>query len=714
MAIQKNANLDISVAAEQNPNYNMKPSVQFSTQDRNTAKYTFTVKQDNKAVDLTGVTATVTLYMADKSIFQNNATVTNAKEGEIEYTIPPDAIRHHGSAKGELKLTYANGDALGGLRFSFAIEQSLIDKADGVLKEVYIEDFQAISNAVNKKAEEVTVNLERLDEEYQNKAYTVDEKLADVQATVNDLRENGTGIDVQARDDIQNTENKILLYINTESEFIQTVRNIKNAIKTLMTNKVKIVFQAGTYTFNETIVIPPFMRIGVNGIVVVKYTGTGTLFHIKYDHSLVDVNQYTNGFNQNPLHNGNVIDGSDGALILKGSGKENNQTAFRFGDETLTQSTHRKHLAWTHFSNFYIESFGTAFSFTQKENYIMTFNNATVSHCGKIIKDEGNAVNSGEEVRWNKCNFHNSDLFLELNSEINHVFDACSIDYNAAGVTINNDKYATIRFINCWIEGSNTPGTHPFIKSNNTNARNVIVIMLGGYIFPKEKISDTIFSGKFKLIYKDTFLFINRYSAEKQNIGAGAMLCDDDVIVISTSGSSFQEQPAVISRNQALNVNSNFEIDAIGSAIVTGFIKGSVAGEAGVVIDDSRKFSGSKSLKIDTLSGSKTFVNLTTEKVPLRNAERILGQARLFLTTAKTYGITTVVTFYGEDKTTIIDTLSLPQNITTTTANKWVALPTGAYYEKPIPPKAMYADFKLTVGSLASDIWIDDMILAYY
>ena len=203
MAIQKNANLDISVAAEQNPNYNMKPSVQFSTQDRNTAKYTFTVKQDNKAVDLTDVTATVTLYMADKSIFQNNATVTNAKEGEIEYTIPPDAIRHHGSAKGELKLTYANGDALGGLRFSFTIEQSLIDKADGELKEVYIEDFQTISNAVSKKAEEVTINLERLDEEYQNKAYTVDEKLADVQATVNDLRENGTGIDAQARQEVE-------------------------------------------------------------------------------------------------------------------------------------------------------------------------------------------------------------------------------------------------------------------------------------------------------------------------------------------------------------------------------------------------------------------------------------------------------------------------------------------------------------------------------
>ena len=84
MAIYKNANLDISVSAEQNPSYNAKPSVQFSTQDKNTAKYTFTVKQNNKPVDLTGVTASVTLFSEDKSVFQSDATITSATEGKIE------------------------------------------------------------------------------------------------------------------------------------------------------------------------------------------------------------------------------------------------------------------------------------------------------------------------------------------------------------------------------------------------------------------------------------------------------------------------------------------------------------------------------------------------------------------------------------------------------------------------------------------------------
>ena len=105
MAIYKNANLDISVSAEQNPNYNAKPSVQFSTQDKNTAKYTFTVKQNNKPVDLTDVTASVTLFSEDKSVFQSDATITSATEGKIEYVIPSEAIRHHGKTRGDLRLT---------------------------------------------------------------------------------------------------------------------------------------------------------------------------------------------------------------------------------------------------------------------------------------------------------------------------------------------------------------------------------------------------------------------------------------------------------------------------------------------------------------------------------------------------------------------------------------------------------------------------------
>ena len=194
MAIYKNANLDISVSAEQNPSYNAKPSVQFSTQDKNTAKYTFTVKQNNKPVDLTGVTASVTLYSEDKSVFQSDATITSATEGKIEYVIPSEAIRHHGKTRGDLRLTYPNGDVLGGLRFSFNIEQALIDRAAGVVGGVYIRDFEQLKAEIEATAESIKdFDVARVDMELKEKAtkqevQQVTAQLADTVKEVNGVK----------------------------------------------------------------------------------------------------------------------------------------------------------------------------------------------------------------------------------------------------------------------------------------------------------------------------------------------------------------------------------------------------------------------------------------------------------------------------------------------------------------------------------------------
>ncbi len=677
---------------------------------------------DDAPIDLTSKTVSVIVANSIGKILEKAPIIVDASTAIISFNFANEDITGYGDMQLEVHIT-----DVAGLKqivpsdgyYKFAINRNLNDASSGVTNYT-LQYFTSKFNGWKTEIDSANDNANTALETANNVKDEFNQVVAEAGTNNPEVvQARGNEVNLNARfnkfdEHLADNATQKLFYVKTEAEFLSIVQSIKDSIKVSMTNKVKVVLQAGTYTFANTVVIPPYMRIGVNGVVVINYTGSSTLFHVKYEDTLAQVNTYTSGFTQNPLHNGNIFDGSDGALILKGTGKAGTQIAVRFGDETLVTKTDRKHLAWTHYSNFYVESFGTAFSFTQKENYIMTFNNVTVSTCGKIIKDEGSFVNSGEEIRWNNCSFHNSDLFLELNSEINHIFTNCSIDYNAAGVTIQNDKYATIRFVNCWIEASNTTKVNPFIKSNNTNVKAVNVIMNSNYMYPRDKIADQLFKGKFKLLFKDNFLFMNRYSAETQNIGEGAILCDDEVIVLSTSGTTFQEQPAVISRYQALNTNSNFETDAVGTTTITGFVKGGVAGEANIVVDNVQFFSGSKSLKIDTVGGTKTYANVLTEKIPIRNAERVLGQARLFLPTAKAYGITTVINFYAEDKTTVIDTLSLAQNITTTTANKWVSLLTGAFYDKPIPPKATHAEFKITIGSLTSDIWVDDMVLAYY
>lgn len=208
----KQANLSFSVTAQANGNDTN--TIQFSTQDKKTAKLIFTIKEGKEPLNLTDIDGEITLVMQDKSRFVDKTKVTKPLDGIIEYTLTQEQIRHAGRAQGEVVLKARDGSSVGGFRFNFTIKKALMDEDLGPVKDFYIQDLEAVKQDVKKKAEVTASELNNLttelatiagnlEEEYQNKAYTVDEKLADVQATVTDLRKNGTGIDAQARQEVE-------------------------------------------------------------------------------------------------------------------------------------------------------------------------------------------------------------------------------------------------------------------------------------------------------------------------------------------------------------------------------------------------------------------------------------------------------------------------------------------------------------------------------
>lgn len=463
------------------------------------------------------------------------------------------------------------------------------------------------------------------------------------------------------------------------------------------------------YYINETLYKPLYVKLLPIGNVNLRYMGTGVFMHHRNTSA---VTAFRSGYDQMPF---NIGDGGDlGKFYIQGNGKASGQTAFKFGEDTL-QALHETHTAWSYWRNMYVEKFQTGFSFTGIQTYIMRFDNITFSNCGTIVKDLNQANNAGEAVNWHNCGFHNSDLFLEVNYEINHSFSDCSIDYNAAGVKLNGAGYRRLTFTNgCWIEASNTPEVNPFILATGGTAKNNHVTIEASKIYPTNKTADILFKGAMTLAVQNVTVEVNRYN--NGNLGAGAMLCDDNVVIANGAGLMFHDNPMVLSRKQALNRNSDFEIDAAGVTTVTGFTKTS---GAAIAVDATRAFSGTKSIKI--AAGATNWVDFETEVVPLRGADRVLGQARLWLPISRAKAnITTVVTFYAEDKTTVLDTVTLAQNMDYTASGgggKWYALLTGTSASPyTVPPLATHCKYKITVGSIGTtvgtdDIWLDDMVI---
>ena len=174
----KQADLSFSVAATSYGN-NV-TDIQFSTQDKNTAKLVFVIKDKKEPLNLTDAEGEVTLVMQDKSRFVGKAEVTEPLDGKMEYTITPEQIRHAGQVQGEVTLK-KDGSSIGGFRFNFKIKKALIDEDLGPVREFYIADLETVKKEVNDIKAEIEATSEaikdidvvRIDTELKNKVSTV-------------------------------------------------------------------------------------------------------------------------------------------------------------------------------------------------------------------------------------------------------------------------------------------------------------------------------------------------------------------------------------------------------------------------------------------------------------------------------------------------------------------------------------------------------------
>ncbi|AMQ71812.1 MULTISPECIES: phage baseplate upper protein [Bacillus amyloliquefaciens group] len=141
-------------------------SIQFMTQDTGSAKLSFSFTKDGTPLPLSAVDAKIVLLYADGSFYKKSLTITDKVNGNAEYVLSDEELKHYGVVKAEIKLYYTNGQALATSFFTFSIAKTLEDQNIIPTADYYIDDFETLRDGINYIVEEISQTVEELQKKF--------------------------------------------------------------------------------------------------------------------------------------------------------------------------------------------------------------------------------------------------------------------------------------------------------------------------------------------------------------------------------------------------------------------------------------------------------------------------------------------------------------------------------------------------------------------
>ncbi|QOQ53508.1 BppU family phage baseplate upper protein [Bacillus amyloliquefaciens] len=141
-------------------------NIQFMTQDTGSAKLSFSFTKDGVPLPLSAVDAKIVLLYADGSFYKKSLTLIDKVNGTAEYILSNEELKHYGTVKAEIKLYYANGQALATSFFTFSIAKTLEDQNIIPTADYYIDDFETLRDGINQTVKEISQTVEELREKF--------------------------------------------------------------------------------------------------------------------------------------------------------------------------------------------------------------------------------------------------------------------------------------------------------------------------------------------------------------------------------------------------------------------------------------------------------------------------------------------------------------------------------------------------------------------
>lgn len=152
------------------------PSFEVNTLDLKTIKLKITITRGMTLVDLTGITVRMSIRKPDGNVLFQDCQITNAKGGQVEITLENQAYVLPGSYSAEIMCFKGSDKVAVTGSFSYRSIKGIMD-----------------DKAVESKSEFTAITG----------------MIKDTQDTIEDLRKNGTGIDAQARQEVQQVTEKL-------------------------------------------------------------------------------------------------------------------------------------------------------------------------------------------------------------------------------------------------------------------------------------------------------------------------------------------------------------------------------------------------------------------------------------------------------------------------------------------------------------------------
>ncbi|WP_409461539.1 BppU family phage baseplate upper protein [Bacillus amyloliquefaciens] len=141
-------------------------NIQFMTQDTGSAKLSFSFTKDGTPLPLSAVDAKIVLLYEDGSFYKKSIAITDKVNGHAEYMLSDEELKHYGTVKAEIKLYYANGQALATSFFTFSIAKTLEDQNIIPTADYYIDDFETLKDGINHTVEEISRTVEELQKKF--------------------------------------------------------------------------------------------------------------------------------------------------------------------------------------------------------------------------------------------------------------------------------------------------------------------------------------------------------------------------------------------------------------------------------------------------------------------------------------------------------------------------------------------------------------------
>ncbi|MBU8575958.1 phage baseplate upper protein [Bacillus pumilus] len=164
--VSKNGPLDFDVNAYTSSS--VSTSINFWTQDRHTARLVFKISKDGVPLPLAAVTGKLVLVMSDGSRFIRDINIIDRVEGQAEYILSDQEIKHYGNVQAELNLYYANDQSMSVHQFSFNISKSLIDQDIAPITEYYVDEFEALREKINALYDESIKTIADLRDKFED------------------------------------------------------------------------------------------------------------------------------------------------------------------------------------------------------------------------------------------------------------------------------------------------------------------------------------------------------------------------------------------------------------------------------------------------------------------------------------------------------------------------------------------------------------------